>query len=227
MPNAQRKGFKAKAGGRSGGAGNERSAATGKKMGKRAAASANKNRNAADEYIDDIEENNDLDRLFRVKTLARVIRPFGAGRIVVMLQSGEEVETMIAGSLRFHGRAATKTDRPNCIVLNSVVLLDGGRAVSNLSTAHIARVREVYASAGVRVSSGFFHGTVGADADDSSLQEGFDWDYSDTLASDAVARAAQAADEERRRLARGDRVAVEIETETETVAETAINIDDI
>lgn len=220
MPNAQRKGFKAKAGGRSGGAGNERSAATGRKMGKRAAASISKNRNAADTYIDDIEEANDLDRLFRVKTLARVIRPFGAGRIVVMLQSGEEVETMIAGSLRFHGRAATKTDRPNCIVLNSVVLLDGGRAVSNLSTAHIARVREVYAVAGVRVYNGFFHGTVGADADDTI--EGFDWDYSDTLASDAVARAALAADEERRRLARGAGV-----EETETEIETAIIIDDI
>ena len=207
MPNAQRKGFKAKSGGRGGGggAGNERSAATGKKMGKRAAASIHKNRSAADDYIDEIEDGSDLDRVFRVKTLARVLRPFGAGRIVVALQSGEEVQTMIAGSLRFHGRAASKTDRPNCIVLNSIVLLDGGRAVSNLSNAHIARIREAYAHAGVKAFRGFFDGSVGVDQEKGDI-EGFDWDYSEALAADVAAREADAEADERRRLARGEKL---------------------
>jgi hypothetical protein len=171
MPNSQRKGFKAKAGG----AGQrvatqERSAVTGKKVGKRAAASNAKNMMAADEYIEAVEKQADLDNLFRVKTLARVMRHQGAGRILVTLQDGSEVETVIAGRLRFHGRAATKTDRPVCMVMNSVVLLDGGHAVSNLSMSHIARIQLAYQAADIKVTKGFFTGSVGSDC------EGFEWD---------------------------------------------------
>ena len=143
---------------------------TGKKVGKRAAASNAKNMMAADEYIEAVEKQADLDNLFRVKTLARVMRHQGAGRILVTLQDGSEVETVIAGRLRFHGRAATKTDRPVCMVMNSVVLLDGGHAVSNLSMSHIARIQLAYQAADIKVTKGFFTGSVGSDC------EGFEWD---------------------------------------------------
>ena len=179
MPNTQRKGFKAKAGG---GSASARSAATGKKMGRRAAASCGKNVTAADIYIDEVEEGSNTDTLFRIKTLARVVRPCGANRLIVTLQTGEEVETLIGGRVRFKGRAATKTDRPNCFVLNSIVLLDGGYAVSNLSNAHIVRIKEAYTAAGVPTFKGFFDGALGADC------EGFDWDHSDAVAADAAAR---------------------------------------
>jgi len=186
MPNSQRKGFKAKAGGTAATAANAgRSAATGKKMGKRAAASCGKNVCAAEDYIDAVEEGDDLDTLFRVKTLARVARPMGAGRIFVTLQNGDEVETLIAGRLRFKGRAASKTDRPNCMVLNSIVLLDGGHAVSNLSNAHIVRIQKAYISAGVSTFKGFFDGSVGADC------EGFDWDHSVAVAASEEAASAR------------------------------------
>lgn len=156
--------------------------ATGKKIGKRAAASNGKNRDAAEDFIHSVENNNNLDSLFRIKMLARVVRPMGANRLVVKLQNGEEVQTLIAGRLRFHGRAASKTDRPNCMILNSIVLLDGGHAVSNLSKAHIVRIQSAYTDAGVSTSRGFFDGTVGSDC------EGFDWDYTETLAADAESR---------------------------------------
>jgi len=152
--------------------------ATGKKIGKRAAASNWKNRDAADCYIDAVEKlaHSDLDSLFRVNSLARVVRPKGANRLVVTLQNGEEGDILIAGRLRFHGRAASKTDRPNCMVLNSIVLVDGGYAVSNLSKAHIARIKSAYAAAGISTYKGFFDGSVGADC------EGFDWDNSEAIA---------------------------------------------
>jgi hypothetical protein len=157
-------------------------AATGKKIGKRAAASNGKNRDAAEEFIASVESMHNLESLFRVKTLARVVRPMGANRLVVRLQDGEEVQTLIAGRLRFHGRAASKTDRPNCMVLNSIVLLDGGHAVSNLSKAHIVRIQTAYSDAHVATYRGFFEGSVGSDC------EGFDWDYTEALAADAEAR---------------------------------------
>lgn len=156
--------------------------ATGKKIGKRAAASNGKNRDAAEEFIASVENNHNLESLFRIKTLARVIRPMGANRLVVRLQDGEEVQTLIAGRLRFHGRAASKADRPNCMVLNSIILLDGGHAVSNLSKAHIVRIQSAYSDAHITTYRGFFEGSVGSDC------EGFDWDYTETLAADAEAR---------------------------------------
>ena len=160
--------------------------ATGKKIGKRAAASNWKNRDAADGYIDAVEKlaNSDLDSLFRVNCLARVVRPKGANRLVVTLQNGDEGDIIIAGRLRFHGRAASKTDRPNCMVLNSIVLVDGGYAVSNLSKAHIARIKSAYDAAGISTYKGFFDGSVGADC------EGFDWDCSEAIAADNDAKAA-------------------------------------
>ena len=160
--------------------------ATGKKIGKRAAASNWKNRDAADGYIESVEKlanSPDLDSLFRVNSLARVVRPKGANRLVVTLQNGEEGDILIAGRLRFHGRAASKTDRPNCMVLNSIVLIDGGYAVSNLSKAHIARIKSAYAAAGISTYKGFFDGSVGADC------EGFDWDNSDAIADLEATRA--------------------------------------
>ena len=210
MPNSQRKGFKAKAGGAVQRSTNDRSAVTGKKIGKRAAASNAKNMMAADEYIESVEKQEDLDSLFRVKTLARVLRHAGAGRIVVTLQDGSEVQTLIGGRVRFHGRAATKTDRPTCMVMNSMVLLDGGYAVSNLTTAHIARIQSAYATADIKVAKGFFTGSVGADGD----CEGFDWDYTETLATDADAR--EKAAEAAKRSARDD-----------SVAELDVDVDDI
>lgn len=148
--------------------------ATGKKIGKRATASNGKNRDAADDFIHSIENTDNVESVLRIRTLAKVVRPMGANRLVVRLQDGDEVQIIIAGRLRFHGRAASKADRPNCMALNSIVLLDGGYAVSNLSKAHIVRIKTAYTDAGISTCRGFFDGSVGSDC------EGFDWDHGET-----------------------------------------------
>lgn len=95
--------------------------------------------------------------------LAKVSRTVGGGRVQVLLQDGEEVSVPIGGSIKMKGKAATKTDRANCMCQGDYVVVRGGIAAGKMSPATVTYVRQVFADLMVAMPKGFF---PSADADD-------------------------------------------------------------
>lgn len=178
-----------------------RSAVTGRQLGKAAVRSLNKNAEAAQEYLDSIEEVTSLSDLQALAAsamlLARVARPLGAGRLAVQLQTGgEPVDVPIGGNVRFKGRAGTKTDRANCMCANDIILVRGGLAAAKLSPAAASRVKRVFTKHGLSVPAGFF-ALGAADAHDGA-EGGFDFDRSEEESEEAELEAERVAEEGRR-----------------------------
>lgn len=149
----------------------ERSQVTGTKMGKGARRALLKNSECVDEFLALLREAESREALAHKQEtsslmLARVARSTGAGRLEVTLQSGERISAAIAGTLKFKGASATKTDRANCMCANDIIVVRGGLASGKMSLAVAAKVEKSFARLGVTVPAGFFGEKEGGNAGD-------------------------------------------------------------
>jgi hypothetical protein len=154
-----------------------RSQVTGVKMGKGARRALLKNAECVDELLDAIQRAQALERSLqpqptakqeavhaleklltdRALVLARVTRATGAGRLEVALHTGEKgVSVPIAGTVKFKGKAGTKTDRANCMCANDVIVVRGGQANAKVSPSTVNTIRRAFEHFGLRTPVGFF-----------------------------------------------------------------------
>ena len=145
-----------------------RSAVTGRALGKAAIRALTKNAEAVEEVVEmcdraatagDLQERMERASLI----LAKVSRTVGGGRVQVILTDGEEVSVPIGGSIKLKGKAATKTDRANCMCQGDYVVVRGGIAAGKMSAATVTYVRQVFVDLMVATPKGFF---PAADEDD-------------------------------------------------------------
>lgn len=159
----------------------------GKALGKSAIRAIVKNSIAVEEYLTAADAATDPEELLAIQrdglVLARVVRPLGAGNLEVLLQTGETTRIPIGGSIRFKGRAGSKTDRENCMVAGDIIVVRSAFAAGKLlpgTTAHVAALFERH---GARVPKGFFGSAERPDED-----EGWEWDRAADAAEEAAAR---------------------------------------
>jgi len=137
-------------------------------LGKAAIRALTKNAEAVEEVVEICDRavtSGDLqDRMERAALiLAKVSRTVGGGRVQVVLTDGEEVSVPIGGSVKLKGKAATKTDRANCMCQGDYVVVRGGIAAGKMSAATVTYVRQVFVDLMVATPKGFF---PSADVDD-------------------------------------------------------------
>jgi chloramphenicol 3-O-phosphotransferase len=147
--------------------------------------------------------------------LARVTRTVGGGRVVVQLLDGTaDVSVPIGGSIKMKGRAATKTDRSNCMCQGDIVVVRGAQASGKVSAAAAAQIRTIFDELSVSYPKGFFTATGSAEAVDDEFA--YEWDRSDQAARETAAVAAARALAARKSAMRaGETVAEEAEVEAE------------
>ena len=165
---------------------------TGRALGKGAIRALTKNAECVEEYMyicDRAHSRSDLtDRLESAALiLSRVTRTVGGGRVVVQLMDGtENVSVPIGGSIKMKGRAATKTDRANCMCQGDLVVVRGGIAAGKMSAAAAAHVSAIFGELEVSVPKSFFGLCMGSDAEDDE----FEFDRTDQLAAETAEVAA-------------------------------------
>ena len=164
--------------------------ATGRPLGKAGIRALTKNAECVEQYIDLCDDTAGLERASLI--LARVTRTVGGGRVVVQLMDGtEDVSVPIGGSIKMKGKAATKTDRSNCMCQGDLVVVRGGIAAGKLSAAAAAHVSAIFAENDITVPRGFFGSAAATTEDDA-----FEFDRTEQLATESaeveVVRAAAA-----------------------------------
>lgn len=161
----------------------ERSQVTGTKMGKGARRALLKNAECVDEFLSLLRAAESREALAHKQEtssilLARVARSTGAGRLEVTLQTGERISVAIAGTLKFNGASATKTDRANCMCANDIIVVRGGLASGKMSLGVAAKVAKSFEQLGVTVPAGFFGEKEGGEA----AQGNYEFDRSEETA---------------------------------------------
>ena len=173
----------------------QRSAVTGRQLGKRAAKAEGKVAESVMKFLD-LVERTAAAKFWpeRVKAepraipgqsegfmLGRVIRGYGAGRLEVRLFSGEVVSAPVAGRIAFRGHAATKTDREACMCAGDYIVLDGPQAAGKMRVAIAKRIAALYQSANPRMAppKEFFDESAETD-------QGFDFDRSEEEGEDEL-----------------------------------------
>ncbi len=165
----------------------QRSAVTGRQLGKRAAKAEAKVAESVAKFLDVVERSatakfwpehikaepraipGQSDGLI----LGRVIRNHGAGRLEVRLFTGETVSAPVAGRIAFRGKAGTKTDREACMCAGDYIVLEGPQAAGKMRVTIAKRIVALYQKANPRLEppKDFFEGE---DAD----AEGYEFDRS-------------------------------------------------
>lgn len=147
--------------------------------------------------------------------LARVTRTVGGGRVVVQLLDGTaDVSVPIGGSIKMKGRAATKTDRSNCMCQGDIVVVRGAQASGKVSAAAAAQIRTIFDELSVSYPKGFFAAIGSVEAEDDEFA--YEWDRSDQAARETAAVAAARALAARKSAMRaGEAVAEEVDVEAE------------
>jgi hypothetical protein len=175
----------------------KRSQVTGRQLGRAAIRALEKNEQCIVDYLTKIHDAKTCDDLLNIEdvdafVLGRVTRAEGAGWFTVQCRDGTEAKVHVSGTISFHGRAGTKTDRENCIIQNDLVVISGGRASAKLDGAATADIRKVFDKRGLPYPKGFFsRGATGADDKDDDL-----FDYGGEEESGGAAAAAAADEDE-------------------------------
>jgi len=165
---------------------------TGRALGKGAIRALTKNAECVEEYMYICDRaQSGVDLTYRLENaaliLARVTRTVGGGRVLVQLMDGtENVSVPIGGSIKMKGRAATKTDRANCMCQGDLVVVRGGIAAGKMSAAAASHVSAIFVELEVSVPKSFFGLSMGSDAEDDE----FEFDRTDQLAAEAAEVAA-------------------------------------
>lgn len=127
----------------------KRSQVTGRQLGKFDLRAARKNADCISDYmnvIDTVTSSSSFiqqtDSLSSV--IARVVRGFGAGRFEVAIVDGTFEKVHVAGSVSLRGRAATKTDRDNCMCVGDFIIVRAGLAAAKLPMSAVERIRDFY-----------------------------------------------------------------------------------
>lgn len=160
-------------------------------LGKSAKRAITKSSAAVEEYLAAAEAATGPEELAAIQRdglfLARVTRALGAANLEVLLQTGTTIRVPIGGSIRFKGRAGSKTDRANCMVVGDVIVVRGAFASGKLLPGTTARVAALFERHGVSVPKGFFASGTEA-ADDAEEEGGWEWDRTAAAAEEAAAR---------------------------------------
>lgn len=170
----------------------KRSQVTGRQLGRAAIRGLEKNARCIDQFLTKIDSAEDMADLLSIEEVdafyvARVIRSEGAGWFNVLLRDGSEEKVHVAGSISFHGRAGTKTDRDNCIITNDIIIVSGGRASAKMSAALASHVKSVYSHHGFPFPDKFFSSVSTEDEDeDDDLFERSDEEEADRAALKAM-----------------------------------------
>jgi hypothetical protein len=166
----------------------KRSQVTGRQIGKAAMRAANKNHRVVDNYLDAVEERGATITSVRERgyILGKVTRALGAGRLEVTLQDGQtDISVPIGGSIKFKGRAGTKTDRENCMCVGDIIVIDGGFAAAKINAGTADRIRRIFAEMEVTLPRGFF--LTGREAAEFET-DSFEWDRSEEEVAEAETR---------------------------------------
>jgi hypothetical protein len=166
----------------------QRSAVTGRQLGRSAIRAQNKNALAAENYLKAVEKAKDLTELTYIEesglSIGRVIKALGCGRLEIQIPDGTTVNIVIAGAVRFKGHAGSKGDRDNCMSVGDFVVVDGAQASAKMSGAAAKRVQVIFEKFEKKVAGNFFSFLTGDEEGDD-----IDWDRSEEAAADAVAAA--------------------------------------
>jgi hypothetical protein len=76
--------------------------------------------------------------------LGKVIKTPGGGRLKVLIQDGSEELVLISQSVKIMGRAGNKTDRPNCMCINDLILIDGGYAMAKIPPSTVIKILDIF-----------------------------------------------------------------------------------
>jgi hypothetical protein len=155
---------------------NKRSQVTGRQLGKADLRAARKNAECVYEYMYAVGNSSSAAEFEEMTTalntiVARVTRGFGAGRFEVSIVDGSTERIHVAGSVSLRGRAATKTDRDNCMCVGDYILVRAGLASAKLSIGDVKRIHDFYDTHSIKYPKHFF----GSEEDGDDL-----FDYSDT-----------------------------------------------
>ena len=178
----------------------------GKKVNGGAAKAFSKNQDAAADYLYTLETAPHASAALRKNSLlvARVSANTGSG-VKVILETqlegkADPVFIPFAKSIRFHGHAATKTDRVNCMCAHDIILVDGGFARAKFSPVGRLRLRSAFSALGVALPAGFFApppapaaGTEDAD-DEDVIAGNLCFDRTEQTEEEAAAEADRVAD---------------------------------
>ena len=140
----------------------KRSQVTGRQLGKADLRAARKNADCVSEYMYAIESSSSASEFAEYtnalnSVIARVVRGFGAGRFEVAIVDGSTERVRVAGSVSLRGRAATKTDRDNCMCVGDFILVRAGLAAAKLTTmAHVESVHAFYDKHSISYPRHFF-----------------------------------------------------------------------
>lgn len=160
----------------------------GKKVSRAALRAVSKNSECCEEYVarltacpshEAIDEMAD-DHIL----LGRITKNVGCGSVQVLLQTGDTVALPIGGAIRFRGRLSdSKAARPNCMLADDIVVVDGGFAAGKLSSMQVTQVRGIFSRCHFPVPKGFFC-LIGESADDVEGDAGFEFDYGVSFGSE-------------------------------------------
>ena len=139
----------------------KRSQVTGRQLGKADLRAARKNAECVSEYMYAIDNSSSASEFAEYtnalnSVIARVVRGFGAGRFEVAIVDGSTESVRVAGSVSLRGRAATKTDRDNCMCVGDYILVRAGLAAAKLSMSHVESVHAFYDKHSISYPRHFF-----------------------------------------------------------------------
>jgi len=167
----------------------KRSQVTGRQLGRAAIRALQKNARCIDQFLTLVDAATDKDDLLRIEEVdaymvARVTKSEGAGWFEVFCRDGSTEKVHVAGTIAFHGRAGTKTDRDNCIIRDDLIIVSGGRASAKLSAGMASHVKRVFDIHDFSYPKKFFS----RGAEDSADEEdgGFEFDRSDDEEAEAA-----------------------------------------
>jgi hypothetical protein len=139
----------------------KRSQVTGRQLGKFDLRAARKNAECIGDYMSVIDTVSSSEA-FTEQTgalssiIARVVRGFGAGRFEVAIVDGTFEKVHVAGSVSLRGRAATKTDRDNCMCVGDYILVRAGLAAAKLPMSDVERIHDFYDKQHISYPKHFF-----------------------------------------------------------------------
>jgi hypothetical protein len=166
-----------------------------KPLGKAALTAVRKNDETVATFIGMLARVSDTDELAGAARatglrLGRVTKMLGCGHVDVLLQDGTTEKPKISPTIAFNGRAASKSDRKNCILVGDfVVICEMVRG--KVPLALVEDIEAEFERIGVSAPTGFFRkgGAGGAgDADDEPT-----WEFDRSVEKAAALEATTAA----------------------------------
>lgn len=125
-------------------------------------------------------------------SIGRVTRTPGARLLKVTLLDGTtDAEILISGTISFKGRMGQgKTTRANCMLVNDLVVIDGGRATGKIPGELFSVIQSHFDRLGVSYPTGFFmKGTDATAVDPASM--GYDWETDEAATMASLAKTAR------------------------------------